>query len=71
MKLTTDILESIQLAKSKWNAEADEWNQWNELSLDEKLDLVAEEYRDHIHAIFVEEYRDYIHAILKELGEAE
>lgn len=43
MKLTTDILEIIQLAKSKWNAEADEWNQWNELSLDEKLDLVVEE----------------------------
>jgi len=59
MKLTTDIFESIQLAKSKWNAESDQWNQWHDLCRDEKLDLVAEELRDHIYAA------------LKELGEAE
>jgi hypothetical protein len=59
MKLTTDIFESIQLAKSKWNADADEWNQWEDLCRDEKIDLVTEELRDHIYEV------------LKQLGEAE
>jgi hypothetical protein len=59
MILTTDMFECIQLAKSKWNADADEWNQWEDLCRDEKLDLVAEELRDHIYEV------------LKRLGEAE
>jgi hypothetical protein len=59
MKLTTDIFESIQLAKSKWNTEADEWNQWHDLCRDEKLDLI------------MEEHRDQVYQVLKELGEVE
>lgn len=57
--MKTDVFESIQIAKSKWNAEADEWNQWHELGLDEKLEYVAIEMLD------------IIHEALIELGEAE
>ena len=57
--MKTDIFESIQLAKSKWNADADEWNQWHELGLDEKLELVSLELYESIHQA------------LYELGEAE
>lgn len=57
--MKTDVFESIQIAKAKWNAEADEWNQWHELGLDEKLEYVAIEMLD------------IIHKALIELGEAE
>jgi hypothetical protein len=33
--------EVIEAAKAKWNAQADQHNQWDELDCDEKLELVA------------------------------
>jgi hypothetical protein len=30
-------------AKQKWNSEADEWNQWDNLSQEEKDELTEEE----------------------------
>jgi hypothetical protein len=34
-------IEVIEAAKAKWNAEADQFNQWETLGCDEKLKLVA------------------------------
>lgn len=33
--------EVIEAARAKWNAEADEHNQWDELGCDEKLELAV------------------------------
>lgn len=49
-----DILESIRLAKAKWNAIADLWNPWESLGVNEKIELVAEELRDPIYKGLVE-----------------
>lgn len=34
------------LAKLQWNAEADEWNQWDSLGEDEKDELIREKERE-------------------------
>ena len=34
-------IEAIEAAKTRWNAQADQHNQWDELGCDEKLELVA------------------------------
>jgi hypothetical protein len=46
MKLTTDIFESIQIAKSKWNASTDEQKRWHDLNVNEKLDLIMIEHKE-------------------------
>ena len=44
MEVTTRPAEEI--AKAAWNAEADEFNQWDQLSQDEKEDAITKPNAD-------------------------
>lgn len=43
MSLLQQDLSAEIKAKARWNAEADEFNQWSELGQDEKDQLIAKE----------------------------
>ena len=39
--MNADSTSTAQIAASRWNAEADEFNQWDALGQDEKDELIA------------------------------
>ncbi|HBP6163731.1 TPA: hypothetical protein L6A15_28355 [Pseudomonas aeruginosa] len=41
--MNTDLTSIAQIAANRWNAEADEFNQWDALGQDEKDELIAAE----------------------------
>lgn len=41
--MNADTPSTAQIAASRWNAEADEFNQWDALGQDEKDELIAAE----------------------------
>ncbi|HHQ2714348.1 TPA: hypothetical protein ACSPMB_000177 [Pseudomonas aeruginosa] len=45
MKNTPSVMSVAQLAEDRWNAAADEYNQWDALGQDEKEELISAEQR--------------------------
>ena len=54
VKLTTDLFDSVRIARAKYDSEHSNDNDWCKLNVNEKLDLVMEEHRPIIHKILIQ-----------------